>query len=57
MIRLDRAHPGLPMKKGRGQIMTHDYKRNDTTTLFAALNIVTSEVYGLCQQRHRHHSG
>jgi transposase len=52
---LDRSQPGLPMKKGRGQTMTHDYKRNGTTTLFAALNTATGEVYGLCQQRHRHH--
>jgi transposase len=42
------------MKKGRGQTMTHDYKRNGTTTLFAALNTATGEVYGLCQERHRH---
>lgn len=52
---LDRTQPGLPMKKGRGQTMTHDYKRNGTTTLFAALNTAIGEVYGLCQQRHRHH--
>jgi transposase len=52
---LDRTQPGLPIKKGRGQTMTHDYKRNGTTTLFAALNTATGEVYGLCQQRHRHH--
>jgi transposase len=52
---LDRTQPGLPMKKGRGATMTHDYKRNDTTTLFAALNTATGEVYHLCQQRHRHH--
>ena len=52
---LDRTQPGLPMKKGRGQTMTHDYKRNGTTTLFAALNTATGEVYGQCQQRHRHH--
>lgn len=51
---LDRTQPGLPMKKGRGQTMTHDYKRNGTTTLFAALNTATGEVFGLCQQRHRH---
>jgi transposase len=51
---LDRTQPGLPMKKGRGQTMTHDYKRNGTTTLFAALDIATGEVFGLCQQRHRH---
>jgi transposase len=51
---LDRTQPGLPMKKGRGQPLTHDYKRNGTTTLFAALNTATGEVYGLCQERHRH---
>src|SRR3974390_417291 len=51
---LDRTQPGLPMKKGRGATMTHDYKRNGTTTLFAALNTATGEVYGLCQERHRH---
>jgi transposase len=51
---LDRTQPGLPMKKGRGQTMTHDYKRNGTTTLFAALNPANGEVYGLCQQKHRH---
>jgi transposase len=42
------------MKKGRGATMTHDYKRNGTTTLFAALDTATGEAYGLCQQRHRH---
>jgi transposase len=51
---LDRTQPGLPMKKGRGATMTHDYKRNGTTTLFAALDTATGEIYGLCQQRHRH---
>ena len=51
---LDRTQPGLPMKKGRGQTITHDYKRNGTTTLFAALNTANGEVYGLCQQKHRH---
>jgi transposase len=51
---LDRTQPGLPLKKGRGQTMTHDYKRNGTTTLFAALDTATGEIYGLCQQRHRH---
>ena len=50
----DRTQPGLPLKKGRGQTMTQDYKRNGTTTLFAALNIANGEVYGLCQQKHRH---
>jgi len=51
---LDRTQPGLPIKKGRGATMTHDYKRNGTTTLFAALNTANGEVYGLCQQKHRH---
>ena len=51
---LDRTQPGLPLKKGRGQTMTHDYKRNGTTTLFAALDTASGEVYGLCQQKHRH---
>jgi transposase len=51
---LDRTQPGLPLKKGRCQTMTHDYKRNGTTTLFAALNVANGEVYGLCQEKHRH---
>lgn len=51
---LDRTQPGLPLKKGRGQTMTHDYKRNGTTTLFAALNVLTGEVLGRNMQRHRH---
>ncbi len=41
---LDRTQPGLPLKKGRGQTMTHDYKRNGTTTLFAALNSLDGSV-------------
>ena len=51
---LDRTQPGLALKPGRGQTMTHDYKRNGTTTLFAALNAANGEVFGLCQERHRH---
>src|SRR5215467_10520096 len=51
---LDRTQPGLPLKPGRGQTMTHDYKRHGTATLFAALNAADGEVYGLCQERHRH---
>jgi len=51
---LDRTQPGLPMKKGRAGTMTHDYKRNGTSTLFAALNVLTGEVIGECKQRHRH---
>jgi transposase len=50
---LDRTQPGLPMKKGRAATMTHDYKRNGVTTLFAALNVKTGEVIGECQPRHR----
>jgi hypothetical protein len=51
---LDRTQPGLPIKQGRGATMTHDYKRNGTTTLFAALNTANGEVFGLCQKKHRH---
>jgi transposase len=51
---LDRTQPGLPMKKGRCGTMTHDYKRNGTTTLFAALNVLDGTVLGRCMQRHRH---
>ena len=51
---LDRTQPGLPLKKGRAGTMTHDYKRNGTSTLFAALNVQTGEVIGECKQRHRH---
>jgi len=51
---LDRTQPGLPLKKGRAQTMTHDYKRNGTTTLFAALNVLDGQVIAQCQPRHRH---
>ena len=51
---LDRTQPGLPLKKGRGATMTHDYKRNGTTTLFAALNVLDGTVLGRNMQRHRH---
>jgi transposase len=50
---LDRTQPGLPMKKGRCGTMTHDYKRNGTTCLFAALNILEGRVIGSCYPRHR----
>jgi transposase len=50
---LDRTQPGLPMKKGRCGTMTHDYKRNGTTTLFAALNMLDGKVIGECLPRHR----
>lgn len=51
---LDRTQPGLPIKKGRAGTMTHDYVRNGTTTLFAALNTATGAVISQCQPRHRH---
>jgi transposase len=51
---LDRTQPGLPIKKGRCGTMTHDYKRNGTTTLFAALETLQGKVVGQCYQRHRH---
>jgi len=51
---LDRTQPGLPLKKGRLGTMTHDYKRNGTTTLFAALNVLDGTVIGRNMQRHRH---
>jgi transposase len=50
---LDRTQPGLPLKKGRAGTMTHDYKRNGTTTLLAALDVKTGAVIGQCQPRHR----
>ena len=50
---LDRTQPGLPMKKGRCGTMTHDYKRNGTTCLFAALNVLEGKVIGTCYPRHR----
>ena len=50
---LDRTQPSLPMKKGRAGTMTHDYKRHGTTTLFAALNVLTGTVIGRCLPRHR----
>src|SRR3979411_1847329 len=51
---LDRTQPGLPIKKGRAGTMTHDYKRNGTTTLFAALDVLDGKVIERCMQRHRH---
>ena len=51
---LDRTQPGLPIKRGRAGTMTHDYKRNGTTTLFAALNTLDGAVIGQCLPRHRH---
>jgi hypothetical protein len=51
---LDRTPPGLPMKKGRCGTMTHDYKRQGTTTLFAALSLLEGVIIGDCMPRHRH---
>ena len=51
---LDRTQPGLPLKPGRCGTMTHDYKRNGTTTLFAALSMLDGHVIGACMPRHRH---
>jgi transposase len=51
---LDRTQPGLPLKKGRCGTMTHDYKRNGTTTLFAALSMLDGKVISACMDRHRH---
>jgi len=51
---LNRTQPGLPLKKGRCGTMTHDYKRNGTTTLFAALDVLQGRVIGNCHKRHRH---
>jgi transposase len=51
---LDRTQPGLPLKKGRCGTMTQDYKRNGTTTLFAALSYWDGKVIGQCSSRHRH---
>lgn len=51
---LNRTQPGLPLKRGRCGTMTHDYKRNGTTTLFAALNLLDGKVLGECHARHRH---
>jgi len=50
---LDRTQPTLPMKKGRAGTMTHDYKRNGTTTLFAALDVLSGTVIGQCYPKHR----
>ena len=50
----DRTQPSLPIKPGRAGTMTHDYKRNGTTTLFAALDVLTGSVIGQCLPRHRH---
>lgn len=51
---LDRTQPSLPLRPGRASTMTHDYRRNGTTNLYAALDVATGKVLTLCQRRHRH---
>jgi transposase len=51
---LDRTQPSLPLKKGRCGTLTHDYKRNGTTTLFAAMDLLEGKLIGTCMKRHRH---
>ena len=51
---LDRTQPGLPLVRGRCGTMTHDYKRNGTTTLFAALEMAEGHIIATCMNRHRH---
>ena len=51
---LDRTQPGLPLKPGRCGTMTHDYKRNGTTSLFAAMNVLDGSIISQCHPRHRH---
>jgi transposase len=51
---LDRTQPGLPIKRGRCGTMTHDYKRNGTATLFAAMNTFDGTVISMCDDQHRH---
>jgi len=50
---LDRTQPLLPMTPGQAERGTHDYVRNGTTSLFAALNVATGEVIGQCHRQHR----
>jgi len=51
---LDRTQPSLPMFPGRGGTLTHDYRRNGTTTLFAALSMLDGHIIAQCLPRHRH---
>ena len=51
---LDRTQPGLPIVPGRCGTMTHDYKRNGTTTLFAAIDMAEGKVIASCMSQHRH---
>jgi transposase len=51
---LDRTRPILPLRPGVPARQTHDYIRNGTTSLFAALDVATGKVIGSCHRRHRH---
>jgi len=51
---LDRTQRGLPLRRGRSGTMTHDYKRNGTTTLFAAIEVTEGKLIGTCMPKHRH---
>ena len=51
---LNRTQKTLPMQPGQAEKRTHDYVRHGTTTLFAALEIATGQVTGVCKPRHRH---
>lgn len=51
---LDRTQPGLPLKPGRCQTLTHDYERHGTTSLFAAMNTADGSIIGTCMKQHRH---
>ena len=51
---LDRTQRGLPIHRGRCGTMTHDYKRNGTTTLFAAIELAEGRLIGTCMSQHRH---
>jgi transposase len=51
---LNRTAPLLPLRPGIPAQMTHDYQRNGTTSLFAALEVASGKVHGRCYRQHRH---
>jgi hypothetical protein len=51
---LDRTQPGLPLMRGRCGTFAHEYQRQGTTYLFAALHVAKSNVVAECHPRHRH---
>jgi transposase len=51
---LNRTAPLLPLRPGIPAQMTHDYQRNGTTSLFAALEVLSGKVHGRCYRQHRH---